>query len=131
MHLKAAREFGAGANLTSGAALVTVPDIVPPIPLSFGQSKSTKRKATSTVSKPPQTETETELPSKDPKVTGEASANPAAPLAPGKSTGVEKAEIPADTENPFQEGAVGGPEPQTGAADSTDKSGMLKHVYCN
>ena len=55
MHLKVARELGAGPNLTSGATLVTVPDVVPPIPLPLSQPKSTKRKPTSTVSKPPQT----------------------------------------------------------------------------
>ena len=33
MHLKAARELGVGADLTSGAVLVTVPDVVSPIPL--------------------------------------------------------------------------------------------------
>ena len=54
MHLKAARELGVGADLTSGAALVTVPDVVPPIPLPLSQPKSTKRKPTATVSKPPQ-----------------------------------------------------------------------------
>ena len=48
MHLKAARELGVGADLTSGAALVTVPDVVPPIPLPLSQPKSTKRKPTAT-----------------------------------------------------------------------------------
>ena len=69
MHLKAAREFGIGANLTTGAALVTIPDVVPPILHVLGQPKLIKRKPTSTVSKPPQTETENEPPTKDPKVT--------------------------------------------------------------
>ena len=53
MHLKAARELGVGADFTSGAALVIVPDVVPPIPLPLSQPKSTKRKPTATVSKPP------------------------------------------------------------------------------
>ena len=90
-HLQAAREFGIGANLTTGAALVTIPDIVPPIPLTPGQPKSIKRKPTATVSKPPQSQNEP--PTKDPKVTGEASANPAANPpkgAPGKRSDLIK-----------------------------------------
>ena len=93
MHLQVAREFWVGADLTSGAALVTVPDVVPPVPLPLGQPKSIKRKPTSTVSKPPQTETETEPPTKDLKVTGKASATPTANHpkgAPGKSSGLEE-----------------------------------------
>ena len=125
-HLQAAREFGIGANLTTGAALVTIPDIVPPIPLTPGQPKSIKRKPTATVSKPPQSQNEP--PTKHPKVTGEASANPAANPpkgAPGKRSGPEEGEISGDTEQPIEEGAFGGPEPETGAADSTDKPGMF------
>ena len=83
MHLKAARELGTGADLTTGAALVTVPDVIPPVPLPLGQPKSTKRKPTATISKPPQTESEKEPPTKYPKVTGKASANPAAIPAQG------------------------------------------------
>ena len=125
-HLQAAREFGIGANLTTGAAPVTIPDIMPPIPLAPGQPKSIKRKPTATVSKPPQSQNEP--PTKHPKVTGEASANPAAKPskgAPGKRSGPEEEEISGDTEQPIEEGEFGGPEPETGAADSTDKPGMF------
>ena len=125
-HLQAAREFGIGANLATGAALVTIPDIVLPIPLTPGQPKSIKRKPTATVSKPPQSQNEP--PTKHPKVTGKASANPAAKPskgAPGKRSGPEEGEISGDTEQPIEEGAFGGPEPETGAADSTDKPGMF------
>ena len=105
---------------------MTIPDIVPPIPLTPGQPKSIKRKPTATVSKPLQSQTE--RPAKDPKVTGEASANPAAKPskgAPGKRSGPEEGEISGDTEQPIEEGAFGGPEPETGAADSTGKPGMF------
>ena len=119
-HLQAAREFGIGANLTTGAALVTIPDIVPPIPLMPGQPKSIKRKPTATVSKPPQSQTEP--PAKYPKVTGEASATPAANPPKGAP---RKSSCPGDTEQPIEEDAFGGPEPKAGAADSTDKPGMF------
>ena len=163
-HLKAARDFGTGANLTTGAALVTIPDVVPPIPHAPGQPKLIKRKPTSTVSKPPQTETQNDPPTmrgllnersssigssfstvsakpiplavvsldsrykKNPKVTGKTSATPTAnppKEAPGKSSGPEEGEITGDTEQPIEEGSVGGPEPETGAADSTDKPGIF------
>ena len=39
--------------------------------------------------------------------------------------GLEEGEIPADTQEPLEDGAVGGPVPGTGAADSTDKPGMF------
>ena len=126
-HLQAAGEFRIGANLTTGAALVTIPNIVPPIPLAPGQPKSIKRKPTATVSKPPQSQTEP--PVKDPKETGEASATPAANPpkgAPGKSSVLEEGEITGDTEQPIEEGAA-----DTGAADSIDKPGMFQHIYCN
>ena len=125
-HLQAAREFGTGANLTTSAALVTIPDIVPPIPLAPGQPKSIKRKPTATVSKPPQSQNEPIT--EHQKVTGEASANPAANPpkgAPGKRSGPEEGEISGDTEQPIEEGAFGGPEPETGAVHSTDKPGMF------
>ena len=91
-----------------------------------GQPKSIKGKPTATVSKPPQSQNEP--PTKDPKVTGEASANPAANPpkgAPGKRSGPEEGEITGDTEQPIEEGAFGGPEPETGAADSTDNPSMF------
>ena len=123
-HLQAAREFGIGAHLTTGAALVTIPDIVPPIPLVPGQPKSIKRKPTATVSKPPQSQTEP--PAKDPKVTGEASGTPAKKKGPlGKGHVPKEGEITGDTEQPIEEGAFGGPESEAGAADSTDKPGMF------
>ena len=125
-HLQAAREFGFGVNLTTGAALVTIPDIVPPVPLMPGQLKSIKRKPTATVSKPPQSQTEP--PAKDAKVTGEASGTPAANPpkgAPGIRSCREEGEITGDTEQPIEEGEFGGPEPEAGAADSTDKPGMF------
>ena len=125
-HLQPAREFGIGVNLTTDAALVTIPDIVPPIPLVPGQPKSIKRKPTATVSKPPQSQNEP--PTKHPKVTGEASAYPAANPpkgAPGKRSGPEEGEISGDTEQPIDEGTFGGPEAETGAAHSTDKPGMF------
>ena len=131
MHLKAARELGVGADLTSGATLVTVPYVVPPILLPLSQLSPLKGKPTATVSKPPQTQIESEPPTKVPKVTGKA-IPPAKPpqWAPG-SSGLEEGEIPADTQKPVEEGAVGGPVPDTGGADSTDKPGMFLPVYCN
>ena len=60
---------------------MTIPDIVPPIPLVPGQPKSIKRKPTATVSQPPQSQNEP--PTKHPKVKGKASANPAAKLPKG------------------------------------------------
>ena len=104
---------------------MTIPNIVPHVPLAPGQPKSIKRKPTDTVSKPPQSQTEP--PTKDPKVTGEASATPANPPkgAPGKNSCPEEGEITGDTEQPIKEGAFGGPEPDAGAADSTDKPGTF------
>ena len=131
MHLKAARELGVGADLTSGATLVTVPDVVPPIPLPLSQPKSTKRKPTATVSKSPQTQIESEPPTKVPKVTGKAIPAAKPPQEAPGSSGLEEGEIPADTQEPLEEGAVGDPVPDTGGADSTDKPGMFLPIYCN
>ena len=132
MHLKAAREFGVGADLTSGAALVTVPDVVPPIPLPLSQPNSTKRKPTATVSKPPQTQIESEHLTKVPKVTGKGIPAAKPPQGAPWSSGFEEGEIlVADKKHPLEEGAVGGPVPDTGAADSTDKPGMFLPIFCN
>ena len=128
MHLKVARELGVGADLISGAAQVTVPNVVPPIPLPLSQPKSTKRKPTATVSKPPQTQTqiESEPPTKETKLTGKAIPCAEPPQGAPGSEGLEEGEIPADTQQPLEEGAVGGT-----AADSTDKPGMFLPIYCN
>ena len=57
----------------------------------------------------PQTQIESEPPTKGPKVTGKAIPTAKPPQGAPGSSGFEEGEIPADTQEPLEEGAVGGP----------------------
>ena len=94
-------------------------------------SLSPLKETTATVSNPPQTQIESEPPTKVPKVTGKAIPAAKPPQGAPGSSGLEEGEIPADTQEPLEEGAVGGPVPDTGGADSTDKPCIFLPIYCN
>ena len=79
----------------------------------------------------PPKQIESEPPTKVSKVTGKVIPAAKPPQGAPGSSGLEEGEIPADTQEPLEEGTVGGPVPDTGGVDSTDKPGMFLPVYCN